>query len=143
MSLVEITTHRTPRNGPKMKGGVFMLAEIGFWEGFFLLLIWIPIVFLWAFALVDLFRRDDLSGWAIAGWLILIIVFPLLGVLIYLIFRPVTARDIQAREEYVQEVEFQKASNATDRLHKLAELRDKGDITQEEFEKQKAKLLKD
>jgi len=116
---------------------------ISFWEGFFLILIWVPIIFLWGFALVDLFRRDDLSGWAVAGWLLLIIILPLLGVLFYFIFRPVTAQDVQAAEEYKQEMEFNKASSAADKLHKLSELRDKGDITQEEFEKQKKRLLKD
>lgn len=116
---------------------------ISFWEGFFLLLIWIPIIFMWGFALVDLFRRDDLSGWAIAGWLLLIIVLPLLGVLFYFIFRPVTAQDMEAVATYQKEIESNKASNAVDKLHKLSELRDKGDITQEEFEKQKARLLKE
>jgi uncharacterized membrane protein len=116
---------------------------ISFWEGFFLLLIWIPVAFMWGFALVDLFRRDDLSGWAIAGWLLVIIILPLLGVLFYFIFRPVTKQDVESAEAYRKELEFDQASNATDRLHKLSELRDKGDISQEEFEKQKKKLLKD
>jgi uncharacterized membrane protein len=120
-----------------------MLAEIGFWEGFFLMLIWIPLIFLWAFALVDLFQRNDLSGWAVAGWLILIILLPLFGVLFYFLFRPVTAQDIEAQQSMMEEAEFAKTADATDKLHKLSELRDKGDITQEEFEKQKAKLLKE
>jgi uncharacterized membrane protein len=120
-----------------------MLAEIGFWEGFFLMLIWIPIIFLWAFALVDLFRRDDLSGWGVAGWLIVIIILPLLGVLCYLLFRTFTKQDEEMRDAYIKEREFDKTSQATDKLHKLSELRDKGDISQEEFDKQKSKLLKD
>ena len=118
-----------------------MFAEIGFWQGFFLLLIWIPIIFLWAFALVDLFLRDDLSGWAVAGWLILIILLPLLGVLIYFIFSPVIAQDIENQKAYMNQIEFTKTADAVDKLQKLSELRDKGDITQEEFEKQKGKLL--
>jgi uncharacterized membrane protein len=120
-----------------------MQAQFGFWEGFFLLLIWIPIIFLWVFALMDLFQRDDLSGWGVAGWLILIIILPLFGVLLYFLFRPVTAQDVQAKQEYLEQAEYAKTADATDKLHKLSELRDKGDITQEEFEKQKAKLLKD
>lgn len=40
----------------------------GFWQGFFLILIFLPLAFLWGFTLVDLFRRDDLSGWAVALW---------------------------------------------------------------------------
>lgn len=114
-----------------------------FWQGFFLILIFLPLAFFWVFALMDLFQRDDLSGWAIALWLIAIILLPLLGVLFYFIFRPVTAKDVEAQKEYSEELEFQKASHAADKLHKLSELRDKGDITQEQFDKQKAKLIKD
>ena len=33
----------------------------------------------------DIFRRRDLGGWGKAGWVVLIIVLPFLGVLIYLI----------------------------------------------------------
>ncbi len=120
-----------------------MLAEIGFWEGFFLMLIWIPLIFLWAFALVDLFRRDDLSGWGMAGWLIVIIILPLLGVLCYFLFRPFTKQDEEMQEAYIKERDFEKTAQATDKLHKLSELRDKGDITQDEFDKQKSKLMKD
>lgn len=116
---------------------------ITFWEGFFLFLIWLPIAFCWAFALIDLFRRDDLSGWMIALWVIAIIILPILGMLVYFIVRPVTARDIEAQKDYAQELEFEKTARATDRLHKLSELKDKGDITREQFEKQKAKLLRE
>ena len=51
---------------------------------FFLISVLFTIV--WAF--IDNFRRPDHSGWAKAGWALLIIVVPLLGVLIYLIARP-------------------------------------------------------
>ncbi len=114
-----------------------------FWQGFFLILIFLPLAFFWGFAIVDLFTRKDLSGWTIALWLLAIIILPVFGVLLYFIFRPVTARDVAAAQAYQEEYEFNKAASATDRLHKLSELRDKGDITQEEFEKQKAKLLKE
>jgi Phospholipase_D-nuclease N-terminal len=47
-------------------------------------------LFIWAFIRVfaDIFRRDDLPGWAKAGWTLLIVVVPFLGILIYLIARP-------------------------------------------------------
>lgn len=115
----------------------------GFWQGFFLILIFLPLAFLWGFTLVDLFRRDDLSGWSVALWLICIILLPLFGVLIYLIVRPVTANDVEMAEEYKQQIEFDRAAHTADKLHKLSELRDKGDITQQEFDKEKAKLMKD
>jgi hypothetical protein len=41
---------------------------------------------IWAF--IDDFRRPDHSGWAKAGWALLILVLPLLGTLIYMIARP-------------------------------------------------------
>ena len=45
---------------------------------------------IWMFIAVfaDLFRRDDLSGGAKAGWILLIFILPLFGILIYVIARP-------------------------------------------------------
>lgn len=114
----------------------------GFWQGFFLLLIFLPLVFIWVFTLFDIFRRDDLKGWHTALWILLVVLLPLLGMLIYFIARPVTKQDIQIQEAYEDQQEFNKVSAATDKLYKLSQLRDKGDISQEEFEKQKAKLIK-
>lgn len=121
-----------------------MYADItGFWSGFFLILIFLPLCFLWGFTLIDIFQRDDLKGWVKALWVIAVILLPLFGMLIYFIVRPVTKQDVEMRQEYAQEVEFSKAAQTADKLHKLSELRDKGDITQEQFDKQKAKLIKD
>ena len=49
---------------------------------FMALVIWIWMVIL---ALIDIFSRPDLSGWAKAAWVVFIIVLPFLGVLCYLI----------------------------------------------------------
>jgi hypothetical protein len=49
---------------------------------FMALVIWIWMVIM---VLIDIFSRIDLSGWGKAGWVVLIIVLPFLGVLIYLI----------------------------------------------------------
>jgi hypothetical protein len=115
---------------------------ISFWDVFFVMLIWIPLIMIWVFVLMDLFGRD-MNGWIKALWVFVIIVLPFLGSMIYLIFRPVTAKDIEMQEAYTAERDYDQAANAADKLHKLSDLRDKGDITQEEFDKQKAKLLKD
>jgi len=120
-----------------------VFALTGFWQGFFLILIFVPLIFLWAFCLVDIFQRDDLKGWETALWVLVVILIPLIGMLFYFIFRPVTAKDVEMKKEYEEQQDFAKASHAADKLHKLSELRDKGDITQEEFEKQKARLLKE
>lgn len=42
--------------------------------------LWIAIV-----VLIDVFRRTEMSGWAKAGWTVLVIALPFLGVLLYLI----------------------------------------------------------
>ena len=49
---------------------------------------WVSVFFTVIWAFIDDFRRPDLSGWAKAGWALLIIVLPLIGTLIYLIARP-------------------------------------------------------
>jgi hypothetical protein len=38
--------------------------------------------------MIDNFRRHDHSGWAKAGWTLLVIFVPLIGVLVYMIARP-------------------------------------------------------
>jgi Phospholipase_D-nuclease N-terminal len=61
-----------------------------FWDVFWLLLIFIPLLLVWTFTIADIFRRDDLSGVAKAAWMIVVILTPFLGSLIYLVFRPST-----------------------------------------------------
>jgi hypothetical protein len=65
-----------------------MLALTNFWSAFFLLLIWIPLAMLWAGAIVDVFRRDDIGGFSKVLWVVAIIAVPWFGALIYLISRP-------------------------------------------------------
>ena len=121
---------------------MMMTADMhGFLVGFFLLLIWIPLVMIWVFVLIDLFNRD-MSGWLKALWIVVIILIPFFGSLIYLIFRPLSVTDTEMQQA-VQESEFHKAALATDRLAKLSDLLDKGRITQEEFDRKKAKLMKE
>jgi type VI protein secretion system component VasK len=115
---------------------------VSFWDVFLLFVIWLPVIMLWMFALVDLFHRDDLSGWSVALWLLVIIFLPLLGVLCYFIFRPHTEQDSEMEKKYMEEAEAEKAARVADRLNKLSLLKEKGDITPEQFEKQKEKLLK-
>jgi len=51
--------------------------------------LWFVVVFTVIWAFIDNFRRRDHSGWAKAGWALVIVVLPLLGTLIYLVARPV------------------------------------------------------
>jgi Short C-terminal domain/Phospholipase_D-nuclease N-terminal len=127
------------------------LADISFGEillvaleiFFFVVWIWILITIL-----SDLFRDHELSGWAKAAWVLFLVIIPFLTALIYLIARGEGMRDrtIKAQadakkhfDEYVREQAH--ASSPADELHKLAELKDKGALSQEEFDRAKAKLL--
>jgi hypothetical protein len=118
-------------------------------------MLWFFLFFLWIWLLIslfsDIFRSEDLSGWGKAGWVIFIIVLPFLGVLIYLIVRGGSmqeraVQEMAARErmqrQYIQEVSSGGGGASTaDELAKLAGLRDRGVLTAEEFDRQKAALL--
>ena len=116
-------------------------TETGFWGWFFLFLIFIPMMMLWIYTLVDIFQRVDLSGWVKALWVIFVLILPLLGMLIYFIARPILPQDVQKQQQYEKSMQAAQAADVTDKLAKLSELRDKGVISEEEFQAQKAKLL--
>lgn len=59
-----------------------------FWDVFWLLLIFIPLLLIWTFAIVDIFQREDLTGWHKAVWILVVLVLPFVGTFLYLIFRP-------------------------------------------------------
>ena len=102
---------------------------------FWFMLIWI---FIGVFA--DLFRRNDLSGWAKAGWLVLIFILPFLGILIYLIARPkMTAQDKEMMEQAQEAQRRVSGYSPADEIAKLAELRDKGEISADEYNDLKRK----
>lgn len=111
---------------------------------FFLWLVWI-----WVFVMVifDIFRSHDLSGWAKALWVLFVAIIPLIGVLVYLIVRGGSMHDRQAQQAQRQDEAFRSyvqeaaSPNSADQLTKLADLRDRGVITADEFEREKAKVL--
>jgi ABC-type multidrug transport system fused ATPase/permease subunit len=118
-----------------------------FWTIFeiFLWVIWIWILI---YVFIDIFRSRDLSGWAKALWFIFVLFIPLIGVLVYLIARGGSMHDraVQDAQQQDQEVRryIQQAAGeptSADQLAKLADLRDRGVITADEFEREKAKVL--
>jgi hypothetical protein len=74
-----------------------MLAEYGFGEFLWTMLaffFWFMLIWMFIAVFADIFRRKDLSGGAKAGWILLIFILPLFGILIYVIARPaVTDQD--------------------------------------------------
>jgi hypothetical protein len=76
-----------------------VLGASTFVEILVLLFIFIPLTLLWVFALIDIFGRPDISGWAKAAWLLVILLIPWLGALIYVATRPSDyAQDVRATE---------------------------------------------
>jgi Short C-terminal domain/Phospholipase_D-nuclease N-terminal len=115
----------------------------------FWLFLWIMWIFLLIRVVSDVFRSHDLTGAGKAGWTLVLIVFPLLGVLVYLLARgnglhERENRQAQASEEamrqYLNRIGAPGASTS-DELTRLAELRDRSVLTDEEFQRLKAKLL--
>lgn len=119
-----------------------------FWT-MLMLFIWIAWLFLLFRVIFDIFRSKDIGGWGKAGWFLLVIILPLLGVLIYVIARGdgMTNRDVesaQAQQESMDAYIRQTAATSTstaDELAKLNDLKSSGVITDDEFAAQKAKLL--
>jgi hypothetical protein len=107
-------------------------------------------MFLWIWIAIgvvfDIFRSHDLSNASKALWVLFIFVLPLVGVLGYLIVRGHTMHEHQAqdRQQYQAFRQFTHGTGASapaDDVSKLAELRDKGVLTDEEFERAKARAL--
>jgi Short C-terminal domain/Phospholipase_D-nuclease N-terminal len=103
--------------------------------------IWIAIT-----VFIDIFRRDDIGGWGKAGWVVFVILLPFLGVLIYLIAQHDGMRDRSLKQAQAQQRAFDQyvrdtAGGSAAEIAKAKELLDSGAITQEEFDRIKAKAL--
>ena len=124
--------------------GAGQVAYSLLWFFLFVIEIWLMISIF-----IDIFRSHDLKGWAKAAWVILVIVFPIVGILAYLIVRGDKMRAHQAQDaadqeamfrHYVQHVTGGHWSKAEE-LARLAELRDRADISADEFQRLKAEIL--
>jgi ABC-type multidrug transport system fused ATPase/permease subunit len=112
---------------------------------FFFLFLWI---FLAVSVFFDIFRSEDLGGGAKALWVIFVVVLPFLGVFIYVLARGGSMHERSARQAHRQDEEMQAyvrqaagSPSTADELAKLADLKQKGTITDAEYEKAKAKIL--
>ena len=126
-----------------------MLA-FSFWDAFwivFIAFIWINLLIIFVSVIVDLFRDQELSGWWKAAWIILLLVLPLIGLLIYVIARgPGMARrqmDKQAEaqasfDSYVRDVA---GGGAASELEKASALHNEGKLTDDEYAALKARIL--
>jgi hypothetical protein len=131
-----------------------VIAEVGLGE-----LLWWTIelfflfMFIWIFIalIADIFRDHELSGWGKAGWILLLVILPLIGSLIYIIVRGPSMAERSAKQAAAAQAQFDDyvrqaaasspAGGPADELTKLAGLRDAGTISDEEFQTMKAKLV--
>ena len=126
------------------------LADITFGElllvvvEIFLFVAWLWILFT---IVTDLFRDHEMSGWGKALWLLFLVFIPFLTGLVYLIVRGSGMRDraikaqTDAKQHFDEYVREQASTSPADELHKLNDLREKGALSQAEFDQAKAKLL--
>jgi hypothetical protein len=121
--------------------------------GIFWTMLWFFLFFIWIWILItifaDIFRSHDIGGFAKALWVIFVVILPFLGVLIYLIARGKGMQERAVQRATRQEEEFRgyvqdaagSGSGSADQLAKLADLKDRGVLTDAEFESEKSKLL--
>lgn len=114
--------------------------------------IWIAAIMVWVRCIFDLFRDRSLSGWAKAGWAVLLIFVPWLGSLVYLVVRGrgmserqlAEMADLQTQQElYIKQIAASsgQVTSAADEIARAKSLLDSGAITQAEFELLKSKAL--
>ncbi|WP_020580112.1 SHOCT domain-containing protein [Actinopolymorpha alba] len=120
--------------------------------GAFFTMLWFFLWILWIFLLVriiiDIFRSQDLGGWGKAGWLLLVLILPFLGVFVYVVARGRSMGERDLAQASKQEQAFQEYVRTTaripsqaDELTKLAQLKNQGHISEAEYEQAKTRLL--
>jgi type VI protein secretion system component VasK len=129
------------------------LAEFGTGQLLWSML-WFFMFVIWFWLLItvfgDIFRSEDLGGWGKALWIIFIVLFVWLGVLAYFIARgkgmqersmKAMAAQQAAQQDYIRSVASPSTSSSAEEIARLADLRDKGVLSEEEFQAAKAKAL--
>ena len=120
-----------------------------FWT-MFIFFLWVAWIWILIIVFIDIFRSHDLGGFAKALWFLFVLFIPLIGVLVYLIARGGKMQERAARQAeqqdaearaYIEQAAASSPASSADQLAKLADLRDRGVISAEEFEREKAKVL--
>ncbi|MEU5637216.1 SHOCT domain-containing protein [Streptomyces rishiriensis] len=115
---------------------------------FFLWIMWFVLLFR---VVVDIFRDDEMSGWAKAGWLVFTVLLPFLGVFVYVVARGKNMGRREMAQARAQQDAFDArvraaaggggGSSSVAELSRLSEIRARGDITDEEFSRAKELIL--
>jgi len=127
------------------------MSVSNFWDVIWVVIwsfVFVAYLFVLFYILTDLFRDHRLSGWWKAVWIIFLIFAPYLTALIYVIARGKgmaerqQASMQQARSQtdaYIRDVAA--AKSPAEHITEAKALLDNGTITQQEFERLKAKAL--
>jgi ABC-type multidrug transport system fused ATPase/permease subunit len=130
---------------------VTVLAEFALGD-LILSIAWFFLLFLWLWLLItvfaDVFRSDDLSGIAKALWVIFVILVPFLGVLIYLIVRGGRMQQHALRAQKEAQQSFDEyvrrtagGGSVASELERLHDLKQRGVLSEDEYDRLKAKTL--
>jgi Phospholipase_D-nuclease N-terminal len=113
-----------------------------FWWAMIMVAIYTVLIFMWVFALIDLFGREDLSGFGKAAWLMAILLLPLVGVIAYLVTRPDTKLEDSMSPARASEGWYgpQPISPVVE-LEKLTLLKNNGTLTDQEYARMKARIV--
>jgi hypothetical protein len=115
-----------------------------------MLVVFAWVIWFWLLIMIfsDLFRRQDIGGWAKAGWIVLVIVLPFIGVLIYMIGQSKGMAERQAErnaaaqgqfDQYVRSVASDQSP--TSQIEKAKSLLDNGSITKDEYDEIKRRTI--
>jgi K+-transporting ATPase A subunit len=103
------------------------------------------VVWFWLLVVIfgDLFRRHDISGWGKALWVTVLVLFSYLAILAYLITqgRGMTERNAQQAQQARDELRRAAGFSVADEITKLDQLKKSGSITDDEFQRLRARLV--
>lgn len=124
--------------------GAGQVAYSFLWFFLFAIEIWLMLS-----VFIDVFRSHDLRGWAKALWIIFVLAIPVVGILAYLVVRGDRMRAHQVQQfgalGYRPGPGLSRASaeSRIHALHQLAELRDRGELSADEYRTLRAQLLEE
>jgi hypothetical protein len=108
----------------------------------FVFFIWIEVIWIFIRIFADIFHRRDLSGVAKVGWILLLVVLPFLGALIYMVARPKMTEQDREDMQRIQDAQRRASgSSPAEEIEKLSKLRAAGEISPEEYERLKANAI--
>src|SRR3954468_9055277 len=142
---------RRTRRQTKGRLQMLLAADYPFMNVFWSILIffaWVCWIMLLFRIFADIFRRHDVGGWGKAAWVVMVVILPFLGVLIYLIANGREMRDRDLQQVRANQAQFDdyvktvaSSSGPAGEIDKAKQLLDSGAIDQAEFQALKAKAL--